>query len=202
MLWICCRGCRPLLKASPGLHQQQRSGGSWRGALRDAPCLARQTAQRQRYRNTSCSPRSLWMGDPGRVGWLKEFRNVMLCPAKKCQQPEWGGGGSQRNTFPLKREKSNFPSTPLLHPMLVKLCSLCQVLLLPKPSAKKIWFFLLHWHYPHGHFNAIIRGEEEASEPHQVRAVPGAVPCRQHGCYPCSHYIRVQLPTSVCVRLL
>lgn len=146
LLWVCCRGCCPLLKASPGLHQQQCSGGSWRCALRDAPCLTRQAAQRQRYRNTSCSPRSLWLGtfrqggyrDPGRVGWWEGFRNVTLHPAKSVSSQT--GGEARKTPFLLNREKAVASTPPSSIPCLSNLVQF-KCCFFPSPLLKRSGYF-------------------------------------------------------------
>lgn len=64
---------------------------------------------------------------------------------------------------------------------------------------KQIWLFLFYVLYPHGHFNTVIRGEEEAPETHQVRAVlcrRVALPCDCH-----SPVFTLLTPRSACVRL-
>lgn len=64
---------------------------------------------------------------------------------------------------------------------------------------KQIWLFLFHLLYPCGHFNTIIRGEEEALEPYQVRVV-----FWRRMALLCPHYSPAGTPLSpqtACVRL-
>lgn len=64
----------------------------------------------------------------------------------------------------------------------------------------QIWLFLFYVLYAHGHFHTVIRGEEEAPETHQVRAMlcrRVALPCDCH-----SPMFTLLTTTSACVRLV
>lgn len=67
---------------------------------------------------------------------------------------------------------------------------------------KQIWSFIFYVLYLHGHSNTVIRGEEEAPETHQVRAVlyrRVAVPCGCHSpVLTCSACVTVTALRSPC----
>lgn len=97
------------------------------------------------------------------------------------------GGQSQENTLIAKGKKAIVSGPPprslLCLSNLVQFQTLLLQLQLLKSLTKQIWLFLFYLRCPCGCFDTVIRGEEEAPEPHQVRAVLHrrvALPCARH----------------------
>lgn len=95
------------------------------------------------------------------------------------------GGQSQKNILIAKGKKAVVSAPPPCSiPCLSNLVQFQKLLLqLLKSFTKQMWLFLFYLHYACGCFNTVIRGEEEAPEPHQVRAVlcrRVALPCACH----------------------
>lgn len=64
---------------------------------------------------------------------------------------------------------------------------------------KQNWLFLFYMLYSYGHFNTLIRGEEEAPETNQVRAVLCRRVLLRYDCH--SPLFTLLTPRSACVRL-